>query len=169
MKTPILTSSLSLDQLTLADAPFLLELVNTPGWKQFIGERNVHGLQDALVYTQKIIDNPDVTYFVVKLNTSKTRVGMLSLIKRDYLPDHDIGFAFLPAYNGKGYAYEAASALLKDPAILAAHSRILATSLTDNVRSIRLLEKLGMVFEKEITNEGEMLRLYGLTLDQRFK
>lgn len=169
MKTPILTSSLSLDQLTLADAPFMLELVNTPGWKQFIGDRNVNDLQEALVYTQKIIDNPEVTYFVVKLNTSKTRLGVLSVIKRDYLPDHDIGFAFLPVYNGKGYAYEAASALLKDPAMLAVHSRMLATSLADNVRSIRLLEKLGMVFEKEIINAGEKLLLYGLTLDQRFK
>lgn len=165
MKMPILTSNLFLEPLTLNDAAFLLELVNTPGWKQFIGDRNVPDLQAALVYTQKIIDTPNVTYFMVKLHSSNTTVGVLTLIKRDYLPNHDIGFAFLPAYGGKGYAYEAASALLKEPEIHAAHSRILATTLTDNVRSIHLLEKLGMTFEKEITQAGEVLRLYGLTLD----
>ncbi|WP_316747910.1 GNAT family N-acetyltransferase [Pedobacter gandavensis] len=165
MKTTIFTTNLFLDQLTLTDAPFMLELVNTPGWKQFIGDRNVHDLEDALMYTQKIIDNPEVIYFVLKLNTAKTQVGVLSLIKREYLPHHDIGFAILPEYTGKGYAYEAASALLKAPEILKAHSHILASSLTDNVRSIRLLEKLGMVYEKEFIIEGELLRLYRLTLD----
>ncbi|WP_316841174.1 GNAT family N-acetyltransferase [Pedobacter gandavensis] len=162
---PILTSRFSIDPLTLNDAPFILELLNTPGWKKFIGERNVNDLPDAIAYVQKIMDNPSVSYFVVRVHNSKTAVGVLTVIKREYLPFHDTGFAFLPEYNGKGYAYEAASALLKDPEIQAAHPKMLATCLKDNVRSIRLLEKLGMVFDKEIINDGENLLLFSLKLD----
>lgn len=169
MMTPIITSNLFFEELSLSDAPFIFELLNTPGWKQFIGERHVHNLQDANAYVHKIMANPAVTYFMLKLNNSKIPIGMLSIIKRDYLPHHDIGFAFLPEYTGKGFAYEAASALLKHPATPAAHAKILATSLKENVRSIRLLEKLGLVFEKEIIVGEETLLLFGLTLDQRFK
>lgn len=161
---PILTSSLFLDQLQSNDASFMLELLNTPGWKQFIGDRNVQNLTDAAGYIRKIIENPAVQYLVVRLKDSKTPVGVLTIIKREDLPHHDIGFAFLPDYAGKGYAHEAASAMLKAPEILAAHSQLLAICLKDNLRSIRLLEKLGMVFEEEINRESEELLLYKLKL-----
>ncbi|WP_316820669.1 GNAT family N-acetyltransferase [Pedobacter gandavensis] len=162
--TPILTSNLMLDALNLKDASFIMELVNTQGWKQFIGDRNVHDLPAAVAYVQKIMDNPAVTYYVVKLQQDHTPLGIVTLIKRDYLPQHDIGFAFLPVYTGKGYAYEAVCALLNDPEIRKAHPRLLASSLKDNVRSIRLLEKLGMVFEKEYVHDHENLLLFGMTL-----
>lgn len=166
---PINASNLVIDHLSLNDASFILELLNTPGWKLFIGERNVNDLQDAIAYVQKIIDNPNVTYFVVKLHDSNIPVGLLSVIKRDYLPHVDLGFAFLPAYAGKNYAYEAASALLKDPSIIAAYPIVLAISLKDNPRSIRLLERLGMVFDKEIVHDAETLHQFSLLLDQRLK
>ena len=161
---PILTSSLFLDQLQSNDASFMLELLNTPGWKQFIGDRNVQNLTEAAGYIRKIIENPAVQYLVVRLKDSKSPVGVITITKREDLPHHDIGFAFLPDYAGKGYAYEAASAMLKAPEILAAHSQLLAICLKDNLRSIRLLEKLGMVFEEEINRESEELLLYKLKL-----
>lgn len=161
---PIITSSLIVDQLSINDASFILDLLNTQGWKQFIGERNVHDLQDAVGYIDKIINDPTVSYRVVRLKDSKTPVGVLTIIKRNDLAHHDIGFAFLPAYAGKGYAYESASALLKAPEVIAAHPRLLAISLKDNVRSIRLLEKLGMTFEQEINRESEELLRYGIAL-----
>lgn len=162
---PIITSRLMLDELSINEASFILELLNTEGWKQFIGERNVHDLAAATAYIQKIIENQDVTYYVVKLLPEKTPIGLLTIIKRAYLPHHDLGFAFLPAHSGKGYAFEGASALLHNTEIQAAHSKILAICLKENVRSIRLLEKLGMVFDKVIVNEEETLMSYGLTLN----
>ncbi|WP_222538589.1 GNAT family N-acetyltransferase [Pedobacter polysacchareus] len=161
---PIITSSLIVDSLSINDAPFILDLLNTQGWKQFIGERNVHDLQDAARYIHKIINDPAVNYRVVRLKGSKIPVGVLTIIKRDDLAHHDIGFAFLPGYAGKGYAYESASALLEAPEVLAAHPRLLAISLKDNVRSIRLLEKLGMIFEEEINRDSEELLRYGIAL-----
>lgn len=161
---PIITSSLIVDQLSVNDASFILELLNTKGWKQFIGERNVNSLQDAERYIHKIIADPAVNYDVVRLKDTKVPVGVLTIIKRDDLPHHDIGFAFLPAFAGKGYAYEAASALLQEPEVSATHPKMLAICLKDNSRSIHLLEKLGMVFEEEISRDSEILLRYGLRI-----
>ncbi|MBL7703260.1 MAG: GNAT family N-acetyltransferase [Ferruginibacter sp.] len=42
------------------------------------------------------------------------------------------------------------------------HSIILATTLTDNHTSVKLLKKLGFVFSKEIANEELTLQLYAI-------
>jgi [ribosomal protein S5]-alanine N-acetyltransferase len=163
MKTNYRTGRLSLRRLTLADAAFIFELVNTAGWIKFIGDRNVHTHEDAEQYIQKILSNPDVEYQVVTLQEEQTPIGVISFIKRNYLEHHDIGFAFLPAYAGQGYAFEAADAVLTDLLKLKEHATILATTLTDNHSSIRLLKKLGFVFSKEIINEEDTLQLFTIT------
>lgn len=154
------TSRLSLSPVTLSASEFIFQLVNTPEWIKFIGDRNVKNLDDASQYIQRLIDNPDITYWVVKLKDTDTSVGTISFIKRNYLDHPDIGFAFLSAYQKCGYAYEAASivlsSLLDDPAI----NCILATVAPGNVNSIRLLEKLGMNFLREIEVDGKRPLLY---------
>ncbi|SHF99499.1 GNAT family N-acetyltransferase [Pedobacter caeni] len=166
METGIQTDRLFITEVNLADAGFILELLNTEGWKQFIGDRNVNNTEEATAYIQKILDNPSFSYAVVRIKEEGTPIGMVSMIKRDYLDHHDIGFAFLPAYNGKGYAFEAASAVLNHPSTLAAHTRILATALRTNNNSVRLLERLGLVMEKEMLLEGKALFLYAVEVDQ---
>lgn len=166
METGILTDRLFITEVNLADAGFILELLNTEGWKQFIGDRNVNNIEEATAYIQKILDNPSFSYAVVRIKEEGIPIGMVSMIKRDYLDHHDIGFAFLPAYNGKGYAFEAASAVLNHPSTLAAHTRILATALRTNNNSLRLLERLGLVMEKEMLLEGKALFLYAVEVDQ---
>lgn len=158
------TTRLALRELTTNDAAFILELVNTPGWLQFIGDRNVKNMEDALAYINKILSRHGITYWVVTLKDG-TPAGIITFIKRDYLPHHDIGFAFLPRYQGTGYALEAAAAVLKS--VSAAHTRILATTIPGNASSIRLLTKLGLAFEKEITVEGEKLLVYGTQTQPR--
>ncbi|RQO70112.1 N-acetyltransferase [Pedobacter sp. KBW06] len=160
------TDRLFISRMTLDDAEFILELLNTEGWKKFIGDRNVNNKQEAEVYIRKIIDNPNFGYSVVKLKAGGVPIGMVSMIKRDYLDYHDIGFAFLPGYNGKGYAFEAASAVLNHPSTLARHRRILATTLKHNSSSMQLLERLGLVLDKEIKVEGKELFLYDIEVDE---
>lgn len=162
----ISTDRLFIAAMTLDDAEFILKLLNTEGWKKFIGDRNVNNKQEAEVYIRKIIGNPDFSYSAVRLKDGNVPIGMVSMIKRDYLDHHDIGFAFLPDYNGKGYAFEAASAVLNHPSTLAVHTKILATTLKHNSSSIQLLERLGLVLDKEIKVEGKELFLYNVGVDE---
>lgn len=160
MQTNYKTERLLLRPLTSTDTQFILELLNTPGWIKFIGDRNIRNLDDADQYIQKILSNPAVNYRVVTLQDDGTAIGIISFIKREYLDNHDIGFAFLPAYAGKGYAFEAANTVLTDLLKSQEHKTLLATTLTDNHASIQLLKKLGFVFSKEIMNEDDLLQLY---------
>jgi ribosomal-protein-alanine N-acetyltransferase len=159
-KNKLTSKRLSLNNLTLNDADFIFELVNTPEWKQFIGERNIKTNEDAKVYIQKLIDNPNINYWVVKLKDTETSVGVITFIKRDYLEHHDIGFAFLARYTKNGYAYEATTAVLNKITKSKVHKRVFATTIKENINSIQLLKKLGFEFEKEFQNEKDKLLLY---------
>lgn len=154
------TPRLLLVELSEDHSAFIRELVNTEGWLRFIGERNIHDDAAAKAYIRKIQDNPAVTYWVVKHLEDETPIGVVTLIRREYLDHHDIGFAFLPAWSGQGYAFEAARQVLNDIRKETAHRIVLATTLRDNVSSIRLLQKLGFRFEREIEVEQEKLQLY---------
>jgi RimJ/RimL family protein N-acetyltransferase len=106
------------------------------------------------------MDNTNIQYWVVRLNEKNVPIGIVTFIKRDYLEYHDIGFAFLPQFSKKGYAYEAVFAVLNELKNEKAHPQILATTIQDNVRSIQLLEKLGFHFEKIIQQGAIELYLY---------
>jgi len=160
MQTAYKTERLFLRELTVVDANFIFELVNTAGWIKFIGDRNIKTSEDADNYIQKIITNPNISYRVVTLQDDQTPIGVVTFIKRDYLEHHDIGFAFLPAYNKQGYAFEATKEVLNDLLNQQKHSTILATTIPVNISSIQLLTKLGFSFNKEITYEGELLQVF---------
>ena len=98
------TERLQLQKLTLHDVNFIFELVNTGAWIKFIGDRQVKTTADAIAYIEKITANPDVNYWVVKLKDSIVPLGVITFIKRNYLEQHDIGFAFLPQHAKKGHA-----------------------------------------------------------------
>jgi len=154
------TNRLELIRLGLNDAEFIFELLNSEGWLKFIGDRNIKSIEDAQNYIQKIMDNPKINYWVVKFEDEK--IGMISFIKRDYLDHHDLGFAFLPDHSNKGFAYEAAEKVLKELLQDQEHKIILGTTKTDNRKSVKLLEKLGFHYIREIENEGTMLSLYSI-------
>ncbi|RAJ81946.1 RimJ/RimL family protein N-acetyltransferase [Chitinophaga dinghuensis] len=160
MNLPVETNRLLLTALKTTDAPFILELLNTKGWKTFIGERYVRNLTDADTYITRILSNPDVRYFVVRLKSDNNPMGIVSLIQRPYLPHQDIGFAFLPQHSGSGYAFEAASEVIRLLTIASKHPILYATTLPENTRSIKLLEKLGLSFVHEFTRDTERLFLY---------
>lgn len=151
------TRRLVLSRLVLEDAAFILELVNEPGWLRFIGDRNVHNLEDARGYIEK---GPQDMYarlgfglYRVDLKDG-TPIGMCGLLKRDTLPDADIGFAFLERFQGQGYAREAAQATLAHAQSAHGLKRILAITSPDNASSIRLLEKLGFQYQETMQMGG---------------
>ncbi len=158
------TERLSIRSLEENDASFILELVNTKGWLTFIGDRNIGNEKEALGYIQKIIANQNITYWVIQLESAK--IGVITLIKRDHLPFHDLGFAFLPEFQGLGYAHEAANTILDQIIETSDFSTVLAITMPNNLNSIRLIEKLGFSYEKtEVINE-ETSSVYHLNLDK---
>jgi [ribosomal protein S5]-alanine N-acetyltransferase len=163
MLTHLDTLRLSLQPLSLKDAAFILELVNTQGWLQFIGNRNISNEDESLHYIQKIMDNNQIQYWVVRLNENSIPIGIVTFIKRDYLAYPDIGFALLPQFGNNGYAQEATSAVLNELKKENTHPKILATTIQNNVRSIQLLTKLGFHFEKIIQQGETELCLYVLS------
>lgn len=154
------TERLSIIPLSETDTAFIFELLNTDCWIRYIGHRNIYTEADALAYIRKINENPDTTYLTVTLRETHTPVGLITLIRRNYLDFRDIGFAFLPVYAGKGYAYEAAKAVLDNLAESNSKEALLAITLPDNTASIRLIEKLGLRFERIIERDKESLHLY---------
>jgi [ribosomal protein S5]-alanine N-acetyltransferase len=154
------TKRLTLRRLSPADAEFILELLNDAAFLRFIGDKAVRSVDDARQY---ILDGPVASYqrngfglWLVALKETGLSVGMCGLLKRDSLPDVDIGFAFLPGYRSQGYAFESASAVLDYGRTELGLKRIVAITNPANAGSIRVLQKLGMRFERMITvSEGE--------------
>ena len=140
-------------------------MLNTEGWLTFIGNRNIASHIDAQTYIQRIVANPNITYWVVRLKESTIPIGIITYIKRDYLEHYDIGFAFLPNFSKKGYAYEATLAVLNNIIQSQKPAWILATTIPQNTASINLLKKIGLTFEKELIIENETLHLYGCSTD----
>lgn len=162
MQNNYTTGRLVLNRLQLADALFILQLVNTAGWIQFIGDRKIHTEDAAVQYIEKLLHSQHIIYWVVRLQNGNIPIGVITLIKRDYLPHRDIGFAFLPEYGKKGYAFESASAVLQDALQDPQHTKILATTLKDNTSSIHLLQKMDFEFEGEIEKDHEFLQVFSL-------
>lgn len=164
---PVLeTERLLLCKLTPNDVEFIFELLNTPAWLKFIGDRGVKNLDNARDY---IITGPMFSYnkngfglWLTKLKDSNTPLGLCGLIKRDALEDVDIGFAFLPEYTGKGYALEAAKATMEYAKTELGLKRIVAITTQDNEHSIALLKKIGFHYEKliKLPAEDEELMLF---------
>jgi RimJ/RimL family protein N-acetyltransferase len=121
---------------------------------------------DAREYIQKIMDNSNIDYSLVKRKEDQTKIGIITFIQRDYLGHPDIGFAFLPAYCNKGYAYEATKAVMENLIETNHLSHILATTIPENLNSIKLLKKLGLSFEKEIEVNKVKLQVYGAATDE---
>jgi RimJ/RimL family protein N-acetyltransferase len=142
------TNRLLLRTATPDDAPFYLALVNDPDFITHIADRNIRTIDAA---RQALIDGPIAMqqargHAMYIVERDGTPIGMSGLIKRDALPEVDIGYAFLAAHRGHGYAYEAARAVLQHAQALGM-ARIMAITSPDNTASIRLLEKCGLRFQ----------------------
>jgi|KBSSwiS6_1023812.scaffolds.fasta_scaffold05186_3 RimJ/RimL family protein N-acetyltransferase len=168
MSIRITSSRLLIDPVSINEYQFIRELVNTEGWLQFIGNRHIYSDPDAITYVQKIIDDPNVNYWVARLKTNDIPIGIVTFIKRDYLQYPDIGFAFLPQYANSGYAYESTKALLDSIIQTGKHTHISSVTKANNPGSIKLLKKLGLDFPKEIKVNNEELQIYEASADRVF-
>jgi RimJ/RimL family protein N-acetyltransferase len=164
--TVLETERLCLRPFTIDDAQFILTLLNEPSFLRYIGDKQVRNLEDARQY---ILNGPVASYerngfglCLAELRESHTPIGMCGLIKREELPDPDIGFALLPDFVNKGLAFEAAAAVLQDARERLRLQRILAITTPDNEASIKLLQRLGFRFEGliKLSADREHVKLF---------
>jgi RimJ/RimL family protein N-acetyltransferase len=160
------TERIILREIIETDAEFILDLLNQPSFIKYIGDRGVRTVQDAREfienrYRQSYRVNGFGLY-TVELKENNTSIGICGFVKRDSLPGADIGFAFLPQFEKKGYALESADAVMKYGRDVLNFKRVLAITTKDNESSVKLLEKIGLKFERLIRLPGddEELKLF---------
>ena len=160
------TDRLVLRKLSTDDAGFILDLLNQPSFIQFIGDRGVRTLEDAENYIMKgavaSYERFGFGLYLTLLKEGEVPIGICGLVKRESLADVDIGFAFLPQYWSKGYAFESASAVLAHARNTLGLKHVVGITTPNNHGSIRVLEKMGFKFEKMVRlSEDDMeLKLF---------
>ncbi len=178
-----------LREIVETDAEFTLDLLNQPSFIKYIGDRGVRTVQDAREFIEnryrqsyrvngfglylvelkaafRTLAEAQVPILKSKIQNPKSKIelpiGICGFVKRDSLPDADIGFAFLPQFEKKGYAFESAEAVMKYGRDVLNFKRVLAITTKDNESSVKLLEKIGLKFERLIRLPGddEELKLF---------
>ncbi|WP_266202238.1 GNAT family N-acetyltransferase [Pontibacter kalidii] len=166
------TERLSLRPTSYKDAPFIFELLNTPGWLKYIGDRNVRSVKAAEEYIRSRImpqfEKLGYGNYTVIRKSDGAKVGNCGLYDREGLDGIDIGFAFLPEYEKNGYAFEAASKLKEVATTYFGLRQLNAITTKDNVPSQRLLEKLGLKYSQvvKLPHDDVELLLYQLTSEE---
>ena len=166
------TERLCLREIVASDAGFIVELLNQPSFIKYIGDRNVKTLEKARevienIYRKSYAENGFGLWMVeLKPEFSQSempeRIGFCGFVRREGLPDADIGFALLPQFEKKGFAFESASAVMKYGKEKLTLPKILAITTQNNQSSVKLLEKLGFKFERltKLPHAAEELNLF---------
>lgn len=164
------TERLNLREATEADAPFVLELLNDADFIRNVADRGVRTLEDARRYVaEKFVEGyrrDGFGFWVVESKEANTPAGVCGLVKRDVLPGVDVGYAFLPAFRSKGYASESASAVMCYARETLGLGLLYAIVNPENALSVRVLEKLGMRFERmvRLSDDEPELKLFATDL-----
>ena len=158
------TERLILREAVASDGEFILDLLNQPSFIKYIGDRNVRTVEAAREYIEDRFVGSYKKFgfgmWTVELKDDGTPVGICGFVKRDTLPDADIGFAFLPQFAGKGYALESAVGAMDYGRDVLQFKCVLAITTKDNESSGRLLDKLNFKFERLIVQNDEELKLF---------
>ena len=166
MTTILETERLVLRELMADDAPFINALLNSPKFLAYIGDRNVRSDEDAreFIVNKYVSSYRSNGYGLWAVETHDgTAIGMCGFVKREYFEEPDIGFAFLPEHERKGYGYESAAATMKYGHETLGFKKVLAITSLDNDASVGLLKKLGFADDGIIEPQGEKLRLFSYT------
>lgn len=160
------TDRLFIRPTSLEDAPFIYNLLNTPKWIEYIGDRNIRSVKDAEAYIKNKmlpqLEKLGYTNNTVIRKSDGKKIGTCGLYNREGIEGVDIGYAFLPEYEKQGYAFESTYKIMKVGFQVFHLDKISAITTRVNKSSQKLLEKLGFTFHKivNIPNDHEKLLLY---------
>ncbi|MDB4534666.1 GNAT family N-acetyltransferase [Vicingaceae bacterium] len=165
------TDRLNLRLFDTNDSAFVFRLMNEPDWLRFIGDRGINSIDDAVVCIRdRLIASfaeSGIGMYLVELKDTRVPVGMCGLIDRDSIEGIDLGFALLKEYEGNGYAYESAAAVMQNVPVELGIEKLSAITDSENESSIRLLEKLGFEFLRMVSvgDDQEPIKLYETRID----
>lgn len=160
------TERLILRPTSEKDAELIYQLMNTPKFIKYVGDREINSIQDAEKYIQiKMLPQLNTlgySSYSIITNVGGLKIGTCGLYNRDGVDGIDIGFGLLPQHEGLGYAYESAYRLLRAAFKEFEITEIKAITRKENISSQRLLEKLGLVIigTTKLPNDKEELLLY---------
>lgn len=159
------TPRLQLRDAALSDRSFFCKLLNDPSWLENIGDRGVRSEADAEAYIRDRLWGHHRLHgygmYVMQIKPATAPIGICGLVKRESLPGPDLGFALLPEHAGRGYASEAARAVLSHARSALGLDRVYAIVKRENTRSVRLLERLGFRHEGPAPDaHGDAVALY---------
>lgn len=166
------TDRLLIRELVESDAEFINQLLNTPSFIKYIGDRGVRTADAARDFIRdryrRSYDNHGYGLYAVDLRHNLQPIGMCGFVRREMLDGPDLGFAFLPEFEGHGYGSESSRAMMSYGRDVLNFDTVFAITTLENLASIRLLEKLGFSFERVVeTPEGERLNLFSIDLRDR--
>jgi [ribosomal protein S5]-alanine N-acetyltransferase len=164
MYKEIETERLLIRPINQEDKNFIYSLVNMNGWIKFIGDRNIKNIDDAENYIKKILDNKNYYYNVFEIKETKESIGIITFLNRDNQEFPDIGFAILPQFEKKGYTFEASKKYLIELIRLNQFNKIIGLTVPENYKSIKLLQRLGLEFESNFTENNKILSIYSITI-----
>ena len=162
-----------LREVTETDAAFILDLLNQPSFIKYIGDRNVRSVKQAREYIESRFTGSYKQFgfgmWAIELKENKTPIGICGFVRRETLPDADIGFALLPQFERRGYAFETAAATMRYGREELNFKRTLAITSQNNEASVRLLEKLDFKFERfiKISDDAEEVKLFSSNLEDQ--
>ena len=155
---------LTIRHLTLSDADFILQLFNDPYFIEYIGDKKVRTIDEAIEHLK---NGPLLSYKdngfgmnLVVLPDSNVAIGVCGLVKRDEFEHPDLGYALLPQYYSQGFAFEASTAVLNNGHKSHHLAIISAITAANNSASINLLTRLGFVAKGKITFKGKDDNIY---------
>lgn len=160
------TERLFLSPTSKNDSDFIFELMNTPKWIKNVGDRNINSIEDAEKYIEdkmlSQLERLGYSNYTVVTKKDNQKIGVCGLYNREELEGIDIGFAFLPQFEKKGFAFESANKIKEVAKSEFNLDKINAITIKENKSSIKLLEKLGFNFMKIVSlpNDDEELLLY---------
>ena len=164
-----ITDRLLLRPTVVEDAEFIFRLMNTPKWIQYIGDRQIRTVKDAENYiTNNMtpqLERLGYSNYTVIRKTDNAKIGTCGLYDREGLEGIDLGFAFLPEYERKGYAFEASQTLVDKAQKQFGIDDLSAITVPDNRASQKLLQKLGFEFSETVELKGSELFVYKIKLN----
>ena len=153
------TERLRLRPVTVDDTALMLAVWNDPAFIENVSDRGIRTVEQARdaikTGAQKLFEDYGYGPYCMSLKPNGTMIGICGIFKRENIEDPDIGFGVLPDYCGKGYAGEAAAAVVDYARNTLRIGVLTAIVSPKNAPSIGLIKKLGLTFERMITMPGD--------------
>ena len=162
MKHILETSRLILRELDSKDAKNFYDLNSNPNVIKYTGNSAFKNVEEAKEFLENYTDYKFNGYgrWAVILKTTDKFIGWCGLKIDELENETDIGFRFFEEEWNKGYATESAIACIHYGFEKLKLKRIIGRAMKENVGSIKVLEKIGLEYEKNAVLAGKDAVIY---------